>query len=147
MNLKFEQISQTQICELILNMDKEFASRISLTVDIQEWSEKLSKYARFIVSYHCDEISAVIAFYENKDDSLIYIPFVCTHPMHRRKGLARSLIEKLLDYADSNGYNVELEVLKTNYAAISAYESTGFKIYSDNGSKFKMRRENNVTTI
>lgn len=55
-----------------------------------------------------------------------------THPAHRRKGLARSVLAGLLDWARKNGATgAFLQVEADNTPAVSLYEAAAFKtVYS-----------------
>jgi ribosomal-protein-alanine N-acetyltransferase len=53
---------------------------------------------------------------------------VATHPDFRRMGCARSVLRALIGYADNNGITMlSLEVRESNAAAISLYNSEGFR--------------------
>ena len=66
---------------------------------------------------------------------------IATHPDHRRKGIGKVLLGRLIDICVENGFLlITLEVRKSNAAAIGLYNSLGFAIegerknyYSDNG--------------
>ena len=69
-----------------------------------------------------------------------HITNVAVHPDYRRKGYGTLLIKSLIQYAMDNGIEaLTLEVRVSNTAAISLYESLGFRVegrrkryYSDN---------------
>ncbi|PRD55030.1 GNAT family N-acetyltransferase [Phyllobacterium myrsinacearum] len=56
------------------------------------------------------------------------ISAVCTHPEHRGQGLARALTMHLVQQIRSQEETPYLHVYATNKAAISLYESLGFKV-------------------
>jgi len=64
-----------------------------------------------------------------------------THPAHRRRGYARSLMEDVLGFGQAHGVRyVSLEVRRTNVAARGLYASLGFhaigvrpRYYADDG--------------
>jgi ribosomal protein S18 acetylase RimI-like enzyme len=59
-----------------------------------------------------------------------HITSVFVHPEHRRRGIARMLVERLLVQAGSAGLeSVRLEVVADNLAAIALYQSLGFVRY------------------
>lgn len=60
----------------------------------------------------------------NIDDSEIEIISLATHPSHRRKGLARTLIKQLI--TNSNASTIHLETRETNIAALALYHALGF---------------------
>lgn len=68
----------------------------------------------------------LIPFY--RDRALNYlIANVAVHPDHRRKGIARQLTEKALDYADEQGaYAAWLQVREDNPPALELYRSLAF---------------------
>lgn len=57
-----------------------------------------------------------------------YIDKVCVSPGLRRHGIARALVEYLMDYAQSRGDEfITLEVRPSNAPAVALYETCGFK--------------------
>ena len=57
-----------------------------------------------------------------------HLTAIAVHPDHRKKGLARAILKKLLIEAESKGARfATLEVDKNNLAAINLYKSCGFK--------------------
>jgi GNAT superfamily N-acetyltransferase len=68
----------------------------------------------------------LIPFY--RDRALNYlIANVAVHPDHRRKGIARQLTEKALEYADEQGaYSAWLQVREDNPPALELYQSLAF---------------------
>ncbi len=58
-----------------------------------------------------------------------HIMNIAVHPGYRRRGIGRRLLEKLLDYAWSNGIKeVTLEAGTRNDAALTLYRNEGFVI-------------------
>src|SRR5579871_4652005 len=59
-----------------------------------------------------------------------YIGSVFVDPGHRRRGLARMLMERLLSHASEAGFRaIRIEVVAENHAAIALYEQLGFVAY------------------
>ena len=57
-----------------------------------------------------------------------YITNVAVLPAYRKKGIARKLLQQLLDEARQQGiYSIYLEVRDSNAAAITLYKHAGFK--------------------
>ena len=57
---------------------------------------------------------------------------VCVAPDFRRKGVAETLLIRLIDYLKENGVeNVYLEVRKSNLPAVALYEKLGFKKFGE----------------
>ena len=52
---------------------------------------------------------------------------IATHPDHRGKGLARHVLNNIIDYSKVNGASfITLEVRESNTVAIGLYISSGF---------------------
>ncbi len=103
----------------------------------------------------CDELQNPLAVYlvAEKDGRLIgYCGFwsvagegqitnICTHPLYRRKGVARALLKEAFRRAAKEKLSLmTLEVRRSNLAARNLYEEFGFSVigerkryYSDNG--------------
>ena len=69
-----------------------------------------------------DQIVGFLAFEQIADEGSIVE--VAVHPDHRRKGIARKLIESAL--SDDSLVEIFLEVRESNMPAIRLYESLGF---------------------
>ncbi len=73
----------------------------------------------------------------------LHVATISVHPDHRRKGIARRLMETALaDAAARGAISAALEVRAGNEAALALYEAFGFKIvgarphyYPDNGEE------------
>ncbi|HEY8099835.1 MAG TPA: GNAT family N-acetyltransferase [Burkholderiaceae bacterium] len=77
------------------------------------------------------EVDGVAAgFAGNKGDSISWL-FV--HPSHRRKGIASSLVQALIDKLKNN---ITLNVAKNNFGARQLYERMGFVIEKEFEGKF-----------
>ncbi|MEE0967856.1 MAG: ribosomal protein S18-alanine N-acetyltransferase [Clostridia bacterium] len=79
----------------------------------------LDKESGRVVSY----AGAVMSDYEGD------VTDVATHPMFRRKGLSRGVMERLIKFVSEKGIEMlALEVRVSNDAAISLYRGLGFSI-------------------
>lgn len=59
----------------------------------------------------------------------VHIQNVAVHPRHRRFGLARHLLERVLeDGANAGACSAQLEVRRSNATALKLYESLGFRV-------------------
>jgi ribosomal-protein-alanine N-acetyltransferase len=62
----------------------------------------------------------------------IHVLDVAVHPAHRRRGIARALMERLFSYAREHTVRIVLlEVRRSNAAAINLYRSLGFSIENE----------------
>ena len=59
----------------------------------------------------------------------VYVQNVAVHPRHRRFGLGRHLLQRALAEAvDAGARSAQLEVRRSNTAALKLYETLGFRI-------------------
>ena len=79
--------------------------------------------SRCTVAVEDDVIVGFLAFEQIADEGSIVE--VAVHPDHRRKGIARALIESAL--SDDSLKEIFLEVRESNMPAIRLYESLGFE--------------------
>ena len=70
------------------------------------------------------------------------------HPEHRRKGYAKTLIEKYIEQHSAKGLEkIFLEVAANNIAAIHLYQSLGFTIISKRANYYATHNENGPQMI
>ncbi len=95
--------------------------------------------ARSLLCQSDGEPVGYVIYWEVVDE--LDIHNVAVHPGYRRRGVARAMLEDLIDRAAERGFRrVTLEVRKSNDAAQALYRSLGFEFcgqrrgyYSDNG--------------
>ena len=96
----------------------------------QPWSEKTffeelsNPNAHTYLAYHQGEAAGFLSVWEVCGE--VSINNIAVVQKHRRRGIARALMERMLSDL-SGAQSVTLEVRKSNGAAISLYESLGFK--------------------
>ncbi|MBI5589038.1 MAG: GNAT family N-acetyltransferase [Deltaproteobacteria bacterium] len=56
------------------------------------------------------------------------ISWLFVHPKHRRQGIARNLLTKMIEKCNDT---LKLNVTKNNHAALSLYLSLGFNVYEE----------------
>lgn len=135
MNLVYTELNESYI-EGIAELD-----RICFTVP---WSKNL-----FMSELHSNNAYYLIAQCNGKVVGYCGINFVCgegsitniaVHPQYRKKGIASSLLEQMIDFAVSENLEfITLEVRESNIEAIKLYEKYEFQkvgsrknYYSDN---------------
>jgi ribosomal-protein-alanine N-acetyltransferase len=73
---------------------------------------------------------AYLLFWHVVDE--IHVLDIAVYPAHRRRGIARALMDRLLSYAGEHAVRlVLLEVRRSNAAAIHLYKSLGFSIETE----------------
>jgi ribosomal protein S18 acetylase RimI-like enzyme len=68
-----------------------------------------------------------------------HIASVFVHPEHRRRGLARTIMERLISQARENGlHSVRLEVVAANGSAVALYDQLGFAVYGREPAAYRL---------
>lgn len=109
--------------------------------DLKAYANKILSLGKSIINRDSDKLSAFILYYDN--NSTLFISMVWTDTIYRRKGLAKKLIERLID---STKKDIVLEVNKNN-PAYFLYKSLKFKIESETNNSFIMRRSMSLSIM
>ena len=97
-----------------------------------------------LVGIEDDSVIAYLAFEQIADEGSVVE--VAVHPDHRRRGIARRMLEQTID-SSSDLYTVFLEVRESNAPAISLYESLGFERAGTRRDYYDRPKENAVTMM
>ena len=97
-----------------------------------------------LVGIEDDSVIAYLAFEQIADEGNVIE--VAVHPDHRRRGIARRMLEQTID-SSSDLYTVFLEVRESNAPAISLYESLGFERAGTRRDYYDRPKENAVTMM
>ena len=65
------------------------------------------------------------------DGRRIHLHHFGVHPNYQRKGIGKLLVQESLRFVKQKGYQVKLEVHKSNIAAINLYKQFGFSFLGD----------------
>jgi ribosomal-protein-alanine N-acetyltransferase len=127
MNLVVERVSQPSDLDAVIEIEE--ASFVNPTT--KEWYE--SELQRpdvcyiYVVRTPGGPIAGFCAFWKVVDQ--IHINNLAVRPEHRRQGIGRVLLERILEDAARLGApNATLEVRRSNTAARRLYERAGFAI-------------------
>lgn len=109
--------------------------------NLKVYANKILSLGKNIVNRDSDKLSAFILYYDN--NSTLFISMVWTDIAYRRKGLAKNLIEQLIN---STKKDIMLEVNKNN-PAYFLYKDLKFKIESETNNSFIMRRSMSLSIM
>lgn len=78
-----KKLLQSKVFQILHSSDNVFSPSLSESgIDIATYSEKLSKFAVFIVCKDDFGIFSYLAFYKNDNQKQLYIPLICVFPEH-----------------------------------------------------------------
>lgn len=97
--------------------------------DIEKSVKKFLKLGNVFGIIKDKKLISILNLYCNNTETLeSYVCNVYVLKEHRRKGLAKKLMEKAIDFTVDNGFKkVALHVAKDNFSAIKLYEGLGFE--------------------
>lgn len=110
--------------EQIAAIEKECFSQPWSTKALKEFTD--SAFSKILVFEYNGKVAGYITYTHIFEE--IQIANVAVSPQFRRKGVATSLIGKLIeDGAESNSEIITLEVRQSNFSAINLYSNNGFE--------------------
>ncbi len=136
-----ERLSIEDVRLLLNDFDAMFSPALSSNVDINSFAEKLSENAFFILCKSEKEVVGYIAFYENCETKIAYIPSICVRKTYRSKGVASQMLKFLVSQSPKDINYIALEVRKNNNSAIRFYKRHGFVAKEDRGIKIFMTKD------
>ena len=128
-------------------LSKEFTpDELYSRVDIRQYAKKLSDKAFFLLDQDGNKTRGFIAYYLNNDSSYIFITRIAVSCSYRRQGIGRNMIDTLVTHYMNRYEFIELEVEKTNKAALEFYQSLGFQMKKNRTTKYLMSKRINCFT-
>ena len=118
------------------NINNEYNPPLSAKVDLRQYTEKIFDNAVLFVRNDNSNIVGMVVLYcndENKEKA--YIPLVGVLPSHRRRGIAKELMQEAISYVKSKDFNV-IGIHSNNPIAVKAYCDLGFDIIEDGERKY-----------
>lgn len=140
-NIKFSKLNKFVVNDLLIKSSDSFSPSLCDAVDINQFSDKLSKYANFAYIEIHKTIKACIAYYLNWDNRYMYIPYVWVSNDLSNQGIATQLLNSLHYQAQIHGYRYsELEVRKDNAKAYNLYLKLNYMEQEDRDIKILLRK-------
>jgi ribosomal protein S18 acetylase RimI-like enzyme len=140
LSLSKEQLPVVDVQRLLDDFDIMFSPTLSSHIDLLAFAEKLAPNALFILCRSSEEIVGYIAFYENRDTRVCYIPSVCVKDTYRSNGIASRMMDYLVTQSHADINTISLEVRKNNDSAIRFYRKQNFVVTEDRGDKLLMNK-------
>lgn len=125
----------------------EFDTHLSIEHDKPTiTSQELVRSRRYLKKYLQDKNAAylivlidnnIIAYIflckDRKDHTLGFIHELFVVPLYRKKGIAKQLIQKSIEWFKSNNVEtIQLTVNRLNENAVQLYKAANFEVYNDN---------------
>lgn len=132
------QIEVASLEQYIQEHDSDFKPPISSKTDIPKYALKLATLGKVIFCYDNEKIIGVTAFYCNSDE-YAFCSYLSVDRNYRNKGIAKELINKMIDYCEkTNVLGIKTNTW-TNNKAIELYLSNGFvQVISNNENRAEL---------
>ncbi|WP_375234783.1 GNAT family N-acetyltransferase [Winogradskyella sp.] len=129
------------LIDLLERINSEFSGKL-ISSGIEEYVSKLISKSVINTEYQNDDLIGFIAFYANNTESRIgFMSMLAIDEIYRGNSIAERLIFKAENYLKNNNFKYfDLEVLKTNVSAIALYKKSGFSVFEEYKTYFKMRK-------
>jgi len=142
--------TQKEIFIFLSKCDKLFIPKLSQRVNIREYSQKLFENAVHFEAWDRDVLIGLISMYINSKNIIIgYISSVGVLSEYANNGIASSLLTTCIKYSiNKNLDNIQLEVNKKNFSALSLYKKFKFKVYEEsNNSLMKLNLSSELQDV
>ena len=134
-------VTQEEIRAHLEACDGNFSPRLSLKVDIEEYSKKISAKAQTFEAWSGDTLVGLVAAYLNDRGARRgFITNVSVVKAFMGRGIASALFDRCLDRSRQEGMDaIALEVNMESREAIHFYEKFGFSELERKGETVLMR--------
>lgn len=117
-----------RIYAFLVETNDTFPVPLSNKTDLEQFADKLYRYATLCILEENGKIIAMVAGYtENTVGNTAYISLVATLPAYRGRGYAKQLLLEFIGKSEAKQLKaVHLYTTKENFAAMKMYDSLGF---------------------
>jgi ribosomal protein S18 acetylase RimI-like enzyme len=131
---------EEEIYSCIAECSDNFSSPLGSRVNLKDYSSKIARDTITFEAWAGTKLVGLIAAYFNDPKNHAgYITNVCTAPDFLGKGIASTLMDMCIQYAQKNDFNeIKLEVFKSSNSAINLYKKYHFEIVGDKGNIIDM---------
>ena len=118
--------------------DSYFFPKLSSTINLKEYAEKLFKKSTRIECWKNEKLIGIVSFYTNQIEKFYYITNVSVDPDYQGLGIAKNLLKNTINYCENSDLKkILLEVNPENQAAMKLYTKAGFLENTKNSNKNK----------
>ena len=137
-----KKLSQSEVLALLNICNNSFTPPLSTNIPytLEEYANKLSANAMFVMAVKDGETIGFLAYYTNIEGAFIYIPQIWVSDHHQRKGIGSIMLEQLIKNVPTVVDKVQLEVRMNNEKAVSFYKKAGFLPIREENNKYLMEK-------
>ena len=143
MKIESEKIlSVEQVFGILQYFDDSSDIPLHEGLNFQEYSKKLSRYAKFVIASNEENMIGFIAYYLNEEGHFVYIPQIVVHKFGRHQGVGHEMLASLENRYKGDYNTIKLEVLKDNDNARRFYARESFLEIEDHGNRLLLSKKN-----
>jgi len=133
--------SENEIYEHLLRCSSIFEPNLDSYVNIKEYAVKIHRNAERLEVWHKGILIGLLAAYLNNTTSREgFITDVSIEKAYQGKAIGSELVRRTLELAKRKGFrSIELEVFKSNTAAMKLYRKYGFTVAEHAADKLTMK--------
>lgn len=135
------KLSRQEVFDLLTYFDDSSDHPLHEGLDLDSYSEKLSRFAYFVFAIENDQYAGFAAYYLNDESQFVYIPQIVVHKNGRHKGVGHMMLNALSAQYAPSYRSIDLEVLVENLNARAFYEREGFVVCGERGIRQMLRKE------
>ena len=131
-----QQLSPIDIVQILLKGDNDFKPSLQASIDVNQYSEKLSLYAYVLLIYENQNFAGNVFYYVNPQ-GFVYITHINIYTDYRHKNFGHILIQQIKSLHKTST-RIDLEVRKDNTYAYQFYIREGFVVKENRVEKYLM---------
>ena len=120
------KLSKAEVYHLLSYFDDSSDIPLHEGLIFDSYSEKLSKFAYFILAFNGEQLLGFLTYYLNEEGRVIYVPQLVVHKTGRHKGVGHLMMNLLESSYSKSFQSINLEVLNDNLNAKAFYVREGF---------------------
>lgn len=107
---------------------------------LDSYAQKIRMNAITVEIWNTDILIALCACYMNDfETKTAYVTHIAVSPVYREKGYGKKVLKNTIALAQKDGFErIDLEVVKTNVAALNLYKLYHFKVIEERDDKYLM---------
>lgn len=142
MILSSQRLPQAIVYKLLLEAENSFNPPLSINIPytVEEYAQKLSENAHFILCKENDVIVGFTAYYVNFEGRFVYIPQIWVSDLFQRKGIGTSMVDEIIKKVPTEIEFIRLEVRKSNQKAYSFYKKNLYQLIKTENGKCLMEK-------
>lgn len=137
-----QRLPQAIVYKLLLEAENSFNPPLSRNIPytVEEYAQRLSENASFILCEENDIIVGFTAYYVNLEGRFVYIPQIWVSDFFQRKGIGTSMVDEIIKKVPPEIEFIRLEVRESNQKAFSFYIKNHYHLIKTENGKCLMEK-------